>query len=139
VTVNIYERKVEESKIESNTVSGIIGVHDLTIRAAHYGVRYPPHHLCNSNMGVSRHLSNISSSSSRINSNLIDRNPAAPKNKMIALAGIKGPGMVKSENASPLHKSAAPIESTGRHADIVRFLKSAYWDAGWALQTQTLK
>jgi hypothetical protein len=138
VTVNIYERKVEESKIESNTVSGIIGVHDLTIRAAHYGVRYPPHHLCNSNMGVSRHLSNISSSS-RIKSKLIDSNLAGPKNEMNALAGVKGQGMINPDNASPFPKPKAPVESTGRHADIVRFLKSAYWDAEWALQTQTLK
>jgi hypothetical protein len=138
VTVNIYERKVEESKIESNTVSGIIGVHDLTIRAAHYGVRYPPHHLCNTNMGVSRHLSNISSIS-RINSNLIDSNLVGPKNKMNGLAGVKGQVTIKPDNASPFPKPMAPVESTGRHADMMRFLKSAYWDAEWALQTQTLK
>lgn len=143
VTVNIYERKVEESRVESNTVSGVIAVPDLAIRAAHYGVRYPPNHLCNSNVGVRRHLSDISSSSSsdssssgssiRIGSDVITRNLAVTKREINPMTGSKGQGMA---NVSRAPKPAAPIESAGRHTDVVRFLHTAYWEAGWALQTQ---
>ena len=144
MTVNIYEKKVQESKVQSNSVPGVIRVQDLTRRAVHYGVLYPPHHLCNSNTGISRNLiSSSSSSGSSIRiSNFTTHNLGAPKRKMNSLLGSKGlrvgadVGVRVDLPQAHAPKQTGPTVSAARLPEVVRFLKTAYWEAGWAIQSR---